>query len=631
MTLVVNVVKGRNLPSADSNGYSDPYCVLQAGQQKHVTKIKKKTLNPLWNESFLFDVRTADKLVVQVWDKDALAKDDFLGQCVVELGGLMLDGSDSWFPLRNRDGSSAGAKGELLLQFSVEGQAQPVRTRSTADAPKHASSSSGPAALPKEAYVTGDKMSSSLLKDIKKRVELFVAGQATSDTPFVGPPDGPAATLSLSGVGLTYVPHTVGAVTQLQGLNLGFNKLKSFPQLTPLVCLEVLHMEGNQMTSLSASVGRLTRLRELHLNGNQLVALPDTIAKLGALEKLSVANNRLTTLPPQIGCLSRLEELNLNGNPLVQGLPPEVGACSALEVMDLSACQLTVLPDDFTLLTRLMELNLASNRLAQLPQAVGRMTRLVRLDLSDNRLSDLPLSAGHLTGLQTLMVQGNPIRNQRLLEKFSIGSDHLVDYLERRMMEYLADHPSVDLQELDALRVKTSAQVQMRSGGVAASAAGGGQRGLVHQGQGNSPQPGSASDMPQSSMSLEQKLGLVRKEGLTLMTELQSKLATMKRSVAATQSLDQALGLAQYLRNMKPGVDQLKTLLPPLAKPAPPLIQKTDDKLTAVKKTVNVALFDLEKTLATAHNILASAQDPRIVVQLVKIAKALVAVVASIA
>jgi hypothetical protein len=37
-------------------GYSDPYCVLQAGQQKHVTKIKKKTLNPLWNESFLLCV-----------------------------------------------------------------------------------------------------------------------------------------------------------------------------------------------------------------------------------------------------------------------------------------------------------------------------------------------------------------------------------------------------------------------------------------------------------------------------------------------------------------------------------------------------------------------------------------------
>jgi hypothetical protein len=58
-------------------------------------------------------------------------------------------------------------------------------------------------------------------------------------------------------------------------------------------------------------------------------------------------------------------------------------------------------------------------------------------------------------------------------------------------------------------------------------------------------------------------------------------------------------------------VDQLKALLPPLPKPAPPLIQKDDDKLTAVKKTVNVALFDLEKTLATAHNILQSAQVSR--------------------
>ena len=29
-------------------------------------------------------------------------QDDFLGQCVIELGGLMLDGSDSWFPLRVR-------------------------------------------------------------------------------------------------------------------------------------------------------------------------------------------------------------------------------------------------------------------------------------------------------------------------------------------------------------------------------------------------------------------------------------------------------------------------------------------------------------------------------------------------
>jgi hypothetical protein len=37
-------------------------------------------------------------------------------------------------------------------------------------------------------------MSSSTLKDIKKRVQLFVADQAASATPFLGPPDGMAST-----------------------------------------------------------------------------------------------------------------------------------------------------------------------------------------------------------------------------------------------------------------------------------------------------------------------------------------------------------------------------------------------------------------------------------------------------
>lgn len=203
-------------------------------------------------------------------------------------------------------------------------------------------------------------------------------------------------------------------------------------------------------------MGDLTRLRELHLNGNRLVTMPDAIGRLTALEKLSVANNRLSSLPPQVHNLTRLEELNLNGNPMTLGefhrtthfllsldrltpqtplgIPREIGGCAALEIMDLSSCQLTNLPDDFTQLTRLMEVNLASNRLVQLPQALGRLTRLVRLDLSDNQLTDLPVSMGYLTSLQTLMIQGNPIRNARLMEKFSIGSDHLVDFLEKRLM-----------------------------------------------------------------------------------------------------------------------------------------------------------------------------------------------------
>jgi len=455
------------------------------------------------------------------------------------------------------------------------------------------------------------KQPKSVMKDVEKRVRLFLAQQADSATPFVGLPDGAAATLLLSGLGLPSLPETVLSITQLQGLNISFNKMESFPQLSPLVKLEVLHLEGNKLTSISGSLGSLKRLRELHLNGNQLGALPEAISSLSALETLAAANNRLATLPPQISCLSRLEELNLNGNPLAQGLPAELGRCVALEIVDLSACQLTVLPDEFTFLTRMMELNLASNRLVRLPEAIGRMTRLARLDLSFNRLADLPVSMGYLTALQTLMVQENPIQNSRLLEKFAVGCDHLVDFLEKRLMEYLAFHPDMDLQQLD---IKSTSH--------------------------HRPPPPAAGETVQvarpiaqsqiQTMSLEQKLELIRKEGIALVDECRSKISTMKRMIATTQSLDQALGHAQMLRNMKPCVEELKSLLPPLPKPSPPLLQQSDDKLTAVRKTVNVAIFDLENILGAANNALLRAQDARVILRLVKIVKSLVAAASSL-
>jgi hypothetical protein len=38
---------------ADTNGLSDPYCVLRVGShQRERTGVQAKTLNPEWNESF---------------------------------------------------------------------------------------------------------------------------------------------------------------------------------------------------------------------------------------------------------------------------------------------------------------------------------------------------------------------------------------------------------------------------------------------------------------------------------------------------------------------------------------------------------------------------------------------------
>lgn len=54
------VAAARNIaPRNSDGGSSDPYCILYYGDKKEKTKPVLKTLNPIWNESFVFvaDVR----------------------------------------------------------------------------------------------------------------------------------------------------------------------------------------------------------------------------------------------------------------------------------------------------------------------------------------------------------------------------------------------------------------------------------------------------------------------------------------------------------------------------------------------------------------------------------------------
>ncbi|KAH8841832.1 hypothetical protein MCOR27_003834 [Pyricularia oryzae] len=90
-TLRVDVLDAQDLPSADSNGKSDPYCKFELnGQDVFKTKTVKKTLNPTWNEFFELPIpsRTAAKFKATVWDWDFADKPDFLGQTDINLEQL---------------------------------------------------------------------------------------------------------------------------------------------------------------------------------------------------------------------------------------------------------------------------------------------------------------------------------------------------------------------------------------------------------------------------------------------------------------------------------------------------------------------------------------------------------------
>ena len=76
---------------ADANGFSDPYALVFVGKNKpKKTKIVKKSLNPVWEETFEFPFTRHDKtLQVQVWDWDAIGSDDFLGLVHIDLSPVM--------------------------------------------------------------------------------------------------------------------------------------------------------------------------------------------------------------------------------------------------------------------------------------------------------------------------------------------------------------------------------------------------------------------------------------------------------------------------------------------------------------------------------------------------------------
>ncbi|XP_028841968.1 synaptotagmin-9b isoform X2 [Denticeps clupeoides] len=89
--LIVKIHKAQDLPAKDFSGTSDPYVkiyLLPERKTKHQTKVHRKTLNPVFDEVFLFPVTYSElpsrKLHFSVYDFDRFTRHDLIGQVVVD-------------------------------------------------------------------------------------------------------------------------------------------------------------------------------------------------------------------------------------------------------------------------------------------------------------------------------------------------------------------------------------------------------------------------------------------------------------------------------------------------------------------------------------------------------------------
>ncbi|XP_072291537.1 synaptotagmin-7 isoform X1 [Eucyclogobius newberryi] len=124
-TLTVKVLKGQDLPAKDFSGTSDPFVkiyLLPDKKHKLETKVKRKNLNPHWNETFLFEGFPYEKvrertLYLQVLDYDRFSRNDPIGEVSIPLNKVELGQMKTFWKELKPCSDGSGRRGDLLLSL----------------------------------------------------------------------------------------------------------------------------------------------------------------------------------------------------------------------------------------------------------------------------------------------------------------------------------------------------------------------------------------------------------------------------------------------------------------------------------------------------------------------------------
>jgi Leucine-rich repeat (LRR) protein len=228
--------------------------------------------------------------------------------------------------------------------------------------------------------------------------------------------------LILAGTNIHILPPTLGQVTTLTDLDLGYmNQLESLPKgLGVLGSLQSLKISRTRLQGLPEDLRAgpfaktldisenkslyalpehlfdgAQRLEEIDIHGNHLSELPQSLSQPSALRRLNVAGNLLTSIP-DIVTLNRLEEVTFDGNRLTS-IPCQLFTNKSIKVISLSQNMISVLPD------------------------CVKASEAEAIILSRNQIHSIPLPQIASSQVKRLYVLDNPLPQDQLLSLVGIG------------------------------------------------------------------------------------------------------------------------------------------------------------------------------------------------------------------
>ena len=117
--LSIKVMKAFELKGVAMMQTADPYCKLTIGTQEFQTKVHEKGgKNPIWDETFNFNIATEKSLIVEIYDKENSGKDRFMGQAQVPIAPWLSKGVfEGDIDIKDNSDKPAG-KLSLSVKFS---------------------------------------------------------------------------------------------------------------------------------------------------------------------------------------------------------------------------------------------------------------------------------------------------------------------------------------------------------------------------------------------------------------------------------------------------------------------------------------------------------------------------------